>query len=232
MENTQFKAIDGLTAQEACTKVSSVAENITAAGNAVAGAVTAALSPLSRTNYKASNEVAADLKSITQLDFSSADINLMRSTCSNEVTNSQSNEISNKDCAYCQNVPVGGTLCSLEDVTQANDSSVEQSCILASMASIGSQKSVSADQASALKMAQTSQGLLSGNKVTSYNCTYLSVDASSKDYYEMLSECQHKISSVQSNKITGCFGSIGNVAQTSNFRNIQICKLLVDSTHL
>lgn len=219
-------------AAEACKRISTEAEKIKAHyGGAkgvleeITGILTFGLSKaVNPKNYAAGdNESDNTVRNIINTNLSSCEITKIENTCKNSSATYQENKIDMTKCDYCQK-----NGCTVKGVRQKNKSKVEQVCTMRLLISALTEKTDSVKAQALAKVAQETEGLLSGNNNTrTENCNIIDKDMSSKKYLEQKSECLNELATTQINEFVGC-GDLIDVIQENESEQIQKCLLNSD----
>jgi hypothetical protein len=228
----------GDTAAEACSRISTEAENIKAAAGGTSGVIDSIWGALSPKNYSSGdNETEDIITNIINTNLSECEILKIDNDCNNSSAGSQTNIIDTTDCALCtnpdpqfllENPDIIEKVCSVSGVSQQNASEIEQTCTIHSAIETLLQKTNSVEAQALAEVLQESTGLLSGdNSYTSDNCTLLNTDMSSAQYIENRSSCSNEISINQENIIKACGAT--NVIQENNYKNLQTCLIQSDT---
>lgn len=211
----------GDTAEQACNKISSRAEEIEAHYNGIEGVManlpgTALFNP---NNYKSGENKAEELmRNIINVNMSSCDVTEIQNACSNSSATMQTNIIDNSKCKWCETHE-----CNIDGVTQTNASTINQRCIVQTAIETLLKKKSSIDAQALAKVLQKADGLLSGdNTVKTEKCNVLNTDLSSQRYLESLATCSNELSLDQNNHILFC-GGITNVVQDNQYDAFQDC---------
>lgn len=217
----------GETAAEACSRISTEAENIKAAANGTANVIDSLWGALSPNNYSSGDNETEDIvTNIINTNLSECDILKIQNDCSNAVASSQSNVIDNTNCPACSDpaiIAINPNICSISDVTQINQAEISQTCTIQSAIETLLQKTNSVESQALADVLMESSGLLSGdNSYTSDNCTLLNTDMSSAEYVENRSSCSNEIAVSQENTLSNC-GPVTGVLQQNQFTGLQSC---------
>ncbi len=216
--STQIAAM-GTTAEEACNRISSKAEEIKAKYDGTSGIINSALGALSPNNYKSGDNSSSDMmRNIVNMNLSSCDITKISNDCVNSSASLQSNEIDNTKCEYCKI-----NLCTAENIDQSNIMNLSQSCTMQSAIETLLKKTSSIDCQALAQVLQEAQGLLSGNNTTQKeNCNVINNDLSTANYLENKASCANIISLNQNNSVKFC-GLTTGIVQKNQFDALNKC---------
>lgn len=216
-------------AAEACKRISTEAEKIKAhyggtkgvleeIGGILSFGLSKAVNPQ---NYAAGdNKSDNTVRNIINTNLSSCEITKIENTCKNTSVVYQENEINLEPCYFCKY-----NRCNVKGVRQTNKSIIDQQCAMRLLISALTEKTDSVKAQALAKVAQETEGLLSGNTNTrTENCNIIDKDMSSKKYLEQKSECLNELSTTQINRIIGC-GDILDIVQENESNQIQKCLL-------
>jgi hypothetical protein len=211
----------GKTAQDACNKISSRAEEIEAEYGGIQGVMQnipgAAL--FNPNNYAAGDNTTNDMmRNIINVNMSSCDVQKIVNDCKNSSANMQTNIIDNTDCKWCETHE-----CKLDNINQSNAATINQRCVAQSAIETLLKKKNSIDAQALAKVLQKTDKILSGdNTVSTESCNVLNYDLSSKRYLENIARCANELGIDQKNSIKFC-GSVANVVQDNQFNSFQEC---------
>lgn len=217
----------GDTAAEACSRISTEADNIRAHYEGSARNIDSLLGPFSPNNWSSGDNQTDDIiTNIVNNNLSECEILKIENDCKNSVATSQINSISNVNCPACSDpkiLEINPNICSVSDVTQTNVSEINQTCTIQSAIETLLQKTNSVESQALAEVLQEASGLLSGdNTYKSDNCTLINTDMSSAQYIENRSACANEISVNQENKLEVC-GQVTGVLQQNQFNGLQSC---------
>ena len=148
-------------------------------------------------------------------------------SCNQGSATSQSNVIDNLQCAICnggviydkdgkyvgvlppENIKAlkykdGKDVCVLQNITQENESTVKNNCVMSSMITSLMQAQSDTQAQAVAKLMQEASGLLSKNKSDNMSCTDINNQLSQKDYLKAISTCAQQSTTEQSNNLKYC----------------------------
>lgn len=209
----------GITAKDACTKISSKADEIEAEMGGIAKITDSAWGLFTPNNYKSGdNKTDNMMRNIVNTNLSSCDITKIENDCKNSSTSVQLNSIDTTQCKYCET-----HLCNVKNVTQTNAAKISQTCTMQSAIETLLKKTNSIDSQALAQVLQKASGVLSGdNKSVSQNCNITNTDMSSQSYMDMRASCANSISVDQTNSLKAC-GEATNIVQKNTFDALQTC---------
>lgn len=216
----------GITARDACNKISSRAQEIEAELGGAADIITSALAFLSPQNYKSGDNTTDNvMRNIINTNLSSCDITKIENDCRNNTAVAQANILDNSGCKFCET-----NRCSVTDLTQTNNAEISQTCTIQSAIETLTKKTNSIDSQALAQVLQKADGLLSGsNTFSNENCNIVSTDMSSQDYLSKKSTCANELAVDQSNTIKFC-GDIARTVQENSFKAFQTCTGITNVT--
>lgn len=216
----------GDTAQKACNKISSEAENIAAKAEGRAKITKAfrdILNPLGAlldpTSYKSGDNKAETIaRDLINNNMSTCDWTKIENICKINVSSDQSNVVNTKDCPFCQ---ING--CDITGVDQKNSVEIENRCKIETIVDTLLNKKGSAESQAVADLIQESQGALSGdNTYKKEDCSIINNDMSSTTYLNNRSECVVQNAVKQENRIEAC-GNVSDIIQENHFKALNEC---------
>ena len=222
----------GQTARDACSRISTEAENIKAKYDGINGIIDS-FNPLSV--FKSGDNATEDvMTNILNTNLSTCDVTKIENACVNSSASTQVNSIDNTMCPMCTNPPSHWTpdditkLCSYSNITQENVATISQRCSIQSTIESLLSKTASVDAQALASVLQEADGLMSGdNSYKADNCNVINVDMSSVEYLENKSSCANEISVDQKNNLSVC-GSATNILQNNKLESLQECLIGVE----
>ena len=223
----------GETAQKACNRISSEAENIAAKAEGkskLTKAIGSILNPigalLDPKSYKSGdNKTETYARDLINNNLSTCDWTNIENICKINVSSDQSNVVNTKDCPFCQ---ING--CDIKGVTQKNNVEIENRCIIETIVDTLLNNKGSAESQALADTIQESQGALSGdNTYKTEDCSIINNDMSSTTYLNNRSECVVKNAVKQENRIEAC-GNVSDIIQENHFKALNECIVGTDKT--
>lgn len=209
----------GQTAKDACNRISSKAEEITAHYKGAQGVVDALWGAFSPKNWKAGDNTSTDImRNIVNNNLSQCEVLKIENDCKNTSNTTQTNIIDNTKCKYCED-----NLCEVANVTQENKMKMSQTCLMQSAIETLMKKKNSVDSQALANVLQKTQDLMSGNNVVQKeNCNIVNNDMSSAEYMDIRQECANELTMDQNNSMIVC-GNATNIVQKNQFESLQKC---------
>lgn len=217
------------TAAEACKKISSRAEEITAAysGQAKVLQNLPIYSLFNPNNYRAGDTSSNDImRNIINSTMTQEDITKISNSCNPLSTSIQKNiiNVDLRNCPYCDTNPCK---ISMSNISQQNIDEVTQICMLQTAIEILLQNKKSIDAQALAQTLQKTQDLLSGKASSSKdNCNIINSSMTSESYLESIQKCALESQNDQENRIdAACASSIDivNVIQENRNKKFQEC---------
>ena len=217
----EYESFEKTDAAEACKKISSRADDITAQFDGAAKVVDSAWAFLSPKNYKSGdNKSQQIMKNVINTDLSNNDITKIQSDCKSSSIGSQINDIDTTECPFCADP----SLCQLSNITQTNIDDSDQTCVMQSAIESLTSKKNSIDAQALAQALQKAQDIMSGdNSNNQENCNIADTNMSSNQYMEAISKCSNEIKVDQKNRIKACGGAT-NVIQLNKSKKLQECR--------
>jgi hypothetical protein len=205
-------------AADACKKISSRADEITAQWKGASLLVDSALGIFSPNNYKSSTDASQAIRTNLNIDMSTSDVENIRDSCANSSSVDQTNIIDCSSCDYCQQHG-----CDITNVTQTNNYTSNQVCTLVALQNKLLQKVGNVDAAATAEVIQRASGLAKTN-FSSDVCTNINQNMSSTQFYTNIASCSNADETTQTNTLKGC-GSCSGVLQQNISSKFQQCLL-------
>lgn len=219
--NTAIKQDIPDRAAQACKTISSKADIIKASFDGAADLAASFQSFMNPRNYKAGDNTTTNtMRNIINVNLSKCEIEKIHNACENSIATYQKNELSTKDCEWCDTHG-----CTLKGNIQKNTVKANNICNIRFASKALSEKTSSVDAQALAKVLQETDGLLSGSNTAKVeNCNLIDHDLSSQNYLETKNNCLNDIASTQINTIQAC-GSILENIQENDALAVQECML-------
>lgn len=166
---------------------------------------------------------------INNTSISTTDIKNIVNSCSNSSSAIQQNSINmSPGCMEsvgiaCNHVPsCMKEMLSISDVSQENNNTVDQNCIINNLIKTISSKEVSMENAAQLLTLQEAKGLMTHNENLTSNCNQVNTNISSNSFLSSINHCVNKSATEQLNLINSC-GNISGVSQNNIGNSIYKC---------
>lgn len=228
----QIAAI-GASARDACNRISTEAENITARANgraAIARTIGTVLNPASalldpRSYRGGDNNTVEYMRTLINNNLSTCERTLIQNTCRQSNASTQSNIIDFSNCYWCRNNP-----CHIRGVRQTNTAELSNTCSIKVAIDMLVKKTGNIEAQALAEVLMEAEGVLSGNNnYQRENCNIINNDMSTVSYMESRSDCIQKNSVDQTNALL-CPASVTDTIQSNHSSARNKCLMNTAST--
>lgn len=213
-----------MSAKQSCDTISSTANNLSTLTNFFQS-----LNP-----FRSSNDVRNEVRNNLSVELTENDVIDIQNNCQNIADISQLNRLEtdpnciNAATTLCNvgNDPIARGNCaksiiSVENVTQSNQTKLQQNCVIDSLINKISQKQADVNNIASMLALQNAKGPMTTNSVNNAICNNLNSSLSTSSFLNGFNTCINQATNNQTNLIKTC--GARNISQSNFYNNINDC---------
>jgi hypothetical protein len=219
---------EGSTPQSVCDAIHEKSKNIEEAISETAGA----FSPASFISaFKSKSDSKSTLINSLKTKFSTSSVLNQTNSCSNLVSNSQSNIIKGQTPACIEVLIKGGFTkdeirSSVSDISQSNSTDQQAICEMQLLISALSNMDASIDNSALQQTLNKASGVLSTSASNQKSCNEITADMTACKYIQQDQCCNNELRSTQLNLLeAGCATSMSKIKQDNKLSQLERCKM-------